>query len=268
MIFRRLKPFYNWFEGEIGAVKRRVKPIPETLWYNDYLKLKEYLLSTGKGEDKALWGIMGLHINLGSREGYESINYELERLESKGIKVDKKLSEIDLDEDIVNTSLIGLKWSNITVKDNRITSIEIYESKTEKTWLCLGIWLDKDLEQYLLKVREYALKNNIKSVVKSILLYENVKSNGKWSVMSFESWYMRKVKKVIKDVLGIEMTPHRLRSAHVSILAEFGVPLELICENTGFGVGWEDLSTAIQFYLRFSRQKVEEYFRRIEQIVK
>jgi hypothetical protein len=109
MSIRRIKAFRNWFEGEIGAVKKRVKPIPETLWYNDYIKLKEYLLSSNKREYKALWAIIALHITLGCREGYESIDYELERLESKGIKVDKKLSEIDLDDDIVNTSLVGLK---------------------------------------------------------------------------------------------------------------------------------------------------------------
>jgi hypothetical protein len=265
MAFRKIPQFRTWFEGEIGAVKKRVKPIPETLWYNDYLKLKEYLLSSNKNGNRALWSIMSLHITLGCREGYDSLKLELERLEAKGVKVDKSLSEIDLDDDLVNSSLIGLKWSRITVKDGKITSIEIYESKTEKTWVLLGIWLDKDLEKYLLKVREWALANNIKSVVKSILLYEGIK---KTTVSAFREWYQNKIAKVTKEVLGKELTPHRLRSAHVSILAEFGVPLELVCSDSGFGVGWEDLSTAVIFYLRFSRQKVDEYFKRISELTK
>ena len=265
MSFRKIPQFRTWFEGEIGAVKKRVKPIPETLWYSDYLKLKEYLLGSGKSCDRALWGVMSLHITLGCREGYESLRMELERLEAKGVKVDKSLSKIDLDDPIVNSSLIGLKWDKVTVKDNKITSIEVYESKTEKTWLCLGIWLDKDLENYLLKVREWALANNIKSVVKSILMYEGIK---KTTVSSFREWYIDKVTKITKEVLGKELTPHRLRSAHVSILAEFGVPLELVCSDSGFGVGWEDLSTAVIFYLRFSRQKVDEYFKRISELTK
>jgi len=32
----------------------------------------------------------------------------------------------------------------------------------------------------------------------------------------------------------------------------------------GLAVGWEDLSTAVKFYLRFSRAKVEDYFKLIE----
>jgi integrase len=269
MMFRRIQAFSNWFEGEIGASKRRSKPIPHTIWYSDYLKLKEYLLNSNDKEYRALWGIIALHINTGAREGYESVEHELERLEVRGIKVDKSINDIDLDEDIVTTSLVGLKWDKVTVKDGKITSIEIYESKTEKVWLCLGIWLDRDLEQYLLKVREFALSKGIRSVVKSILMYEGVRfRNGKYSVGAFERWYSSRVKEVTKTVLGIKFTPHRLRSSHVSILAEFGVPLELSCSDSGFGVGWEDLGTAVHYYLRFSRHKVEEYFNRILQQIK
>lgn len=264
MMFRRVKAFRSWFEGEIGTVRRRVKPIPETLWYSDYLKLKQFLLGSGKREYRALWAIMGLHIVTGAREGYASIYVELDRLEAKGVKVDTRLSDLDLDDPFVSTSLVGLKWDKITVKDNRITSIEIYEAKTNKIWLLLGIWLDRDLEDYLLKVREWALAQGIKSVVKSILLYEGVGNGRKWTVSRFERWYIDRVSWVVKYVLGKEMTPHRLRSAHVSILAEFGVPLELVCSDAGFGVGWEDLSTAVTFYLRFSRAKVEDYFKMIE----
>jgi hypothetical protein len=264
MMFRRVKAFRSWFEGEIGTVRRRVKPIPETLWYSDYIKLKEFLLSTGKREYRALWCVMALHIVTGAREGYASIYAELDRLEAKGVKVDIKLSDLDLDDPFVSTSLVGLKWDKVMVKDGRITSVEIYEAKTDKTWLLLGIWLDKDLEEYLLKVRDWALAQGIKSVVKSILLYEGVGNGRKWTVSRFENWYTDRVSWVVKYVLGKEITPHRLRSAHVSILAEFGVPLELVCSDAGFGVGWEDLSTAVKFYLRFSRQKVEDYFKLIE----
>jgi len=266
MSFRKVPKFRNWFEGEIGAVRQRVKPIPETLWFSDYVKLKKHLLSSGKKEDRALWSIIALHITLGCREGYGSLREELYRLETKGINVNKSLNEIDLDEDIVNSSLIGLKFSNVLVKDNKIRGIDIYESKTERTWSLLDLWLDDDLEKYLLEVREFAMKNNIKSVVKAILMYEGL--NGKWTVARFARWYNNRVRKITKDVLGKELNPHRLRSAHVSILAEFGVPLELVCSNSGFGVGWEDLSTAMVFYLRFSRQKIDEYLTRIRELRK
>jgi len=262
--FHRLKPFRGWFKGEMGTVRKASRPIEETLWLSDYLRLKQYLLSSGKGEERALWAIMALHITTKAREGYDSVARELERRSTVTGEALKSIYEVDLDDDIVNTSLIGIKWDKILVKDGRIVDIEIYESKTETTWHLYRIWLDKDLEDYLLKVREWALAQGIKSVVKSILMYEGV-NRRKWSVGSFAEWYEKRVKETCEKVLGKKITPHRLRSAGVSILAELGVPLEAACAFQGFGVGWEDLTTALHFYLRVARGTIEEYFARIEE---
>ena len=45
-----------------------------------------------------------------------------------------------------------------------------------------------------------------------------------------------------------------MRRTHISVLAELGVPLELaVSDKLPLGVGWDDLKTAVLFYLRFSK---------------
>jgi integrase len=113
-----------------------------------------------------------------------------------------------------------------------------------------------------MKIREFAEKNNIKSVVKSILHFHGIKIN---SLEAFEKWYQNKVR-ALSNILDLDykLNPHRLRASHISILAEFGVHLEYIVLDLGFGVGWEDLNTARIFYLRISEELKSRVLREAE----
>ena len=85
------------------------------------------------------------------------------------------------------------------------------------------------------------------SIIKSIT---NIRTVGE-----FRDWYSDLLKKVSKMLkLNFTLKPHDMRRSHISILAELGIPLEYaLSGNLDFGVGWEDVSTALIYYLRFSR---------------
>jgi hypothetical protein len=101
-------------------------------------------------------------------------------------------------------------------------------------------------------------------------MYFNVRppnGNG-WTLANFRKWYTKQVKRIPK-LLGENwenFTPHRLRSAHISILAELRIPLEIVLSNVGFGSGWFDLNTARVYYLRFSESLISEYLARALEI--
>jgi hypothetical protein len=268
ILFRRIKKFSRFFEGEIGAVTRRVVPRSTTLFTHHIVKLREYYKKTDNNEFKAFYDIMLLHIWSGAREGYSAITEYVARLrimagaEPKDPKMAEAFKEpkgLDLDHDLVRMSLIGIKWEKaITDPYGRLLGFRIFESKTNDEWI-LNIpwisWIDPDYIPRLEKIREFAKRNNIRSVIKSILAYYGViKPGDKYSVASFEKFYSKWVK-ALKKILDLEyeITPHRLRSAHVSILSEFGVHLEYIVENIGWGVGWDDLNTAREFYREISQ---------------
>ncbi|RLG82787.1 MAG: hypothetical protein DRO40_06625 [Thermoprotei archaeon] len=256
-MLKRIPKFREWFKGRIGAVKSVVVPKEATLYYEHYLKLKRLANESNNKELKAFYLIASLHIETGAREGWSS-------LERKGIKIWK----VDLDSDIVNTSLIGIKWEHaIWGVNGELIGFKVYEEKTKKIWELRISWLDKELHEELKKVYEWASKKGIKSVVKSILLYYGINGRSSWSVNSFKNWYSKWCKK-LRELLNLpwDMTPHRLRSAHISILAELRIPMELALQNTGFGVGWEDINTAMLFYLRFSKNLINDYLNEAEKI--
>ncbi|MEM1606173.1 MAG: hypothetical protein QXW41_08025 [Fervidicoccaceae archaeon] len=224
-LLRRIPAWRNWLEGYVGAEKKYITPKLSVLFYKDYLKLKDLMLKKEISENDFL--IIWLHIVTGAREGWKSEATTDTSLES------------------VNTSLIGLKWENLEkVGDSWI--LKIYEHKTRKWWSCDISWLDPDIVPIFLRYRKD--KGSIISTL----------SNCK-TVKEFEKYY-RKLLKDISEKLGLEFTlvPHDLRRSHISILAELGVPLEIAVSGLmDFGVGWEDLSTALVFYTRFSRHKKE-----------
>jgi len=231
---RRIPQWSKWFEGKIGAVTKFITPKLKYMTYEHYLRLKEEWRKGGIStpEFLAIW----LHLTAGSREGYEA----------EGVSDASKLED-------VNTSLIGLRWERLyQVGDTFI--IQVYESKTGKTWTCDLSWLDAEPISELLKYRKEK-----GSIIASITGIE--------TVGRFIKWY-RKVLEKVSKLLGLEftLTPHDIRRSHISILAELGVPLEIaVSGHMDFGVGWEDLKTAVVFYLRFSRyvkQKVMEEIRR------
>jgi DNA-binding MarR family transcriptional regulator len=236
---RRVQQWSKWFEGKIGAVTKFITPKLKYITYEHYLRLKDAWKNGGIPTPEFL--VVWLHLTIGSREGYEA----------EGITDATKLED-------ANTSLIGLRWERLyQVGDTFI--IQVYESKTGKTWTCDLSWLDAEPISELLKYRKEK-----GSIIASITGIE--------TVGRFIKWYRRVLEKLSK-LLGLEfmLTPHDIRRSHISILAELGVPLEIaVSGHMDFGVGWEDLKTAVVFYLRFSRyvkQKVmEEIHRRQAEI--
>ena len=276
LALRMIPRFRDWFSGEIGTVRQVVRPKESTLFYEHYLKLKKLARESGDPELTAFWLIAGLHIESGAREGWGSVENQLERLEAQGVKIAgvKGLADIDLDDEIANTSLIGIRWSRaLWGPDGRLQGFEIYEEKTKKYWRLAFPWLDEDLHRELEKVyAETAKPKGIDSVVKSILVHYRIKLNGsstRISIEDFRRWYTRKVKE-LSELLELPwtLTPHRLRSAHIAILAEFRIPMEMALSDSGFGVGWEDATTAVIFYLRFSKALLQDYIRQAEEIKK
>jgi len=206
-----------------------------------------------------------LHIWSGAREGYASIRDKALRLKASGINVPEDVGRLDLDDEFIDTSLIGIKWDKAIFKDSIIVGYKIYEEKTKKEWI-LNVpwiyWIEPDFERRLMRYYEYAKKHNIKSVVKTILLYHDLNIT---TVNKFERFYKSMTQR-IRKILNKpnEFTPHKIRSAHLSILAELGLHLEYSILNIGFGVGWDDIATAQMFYLRIS----SEYLNKMIDIVK
>jgi hypothetical protein len=173
--------------------------------------------------------------NTGAREGWESTSLRGSSLED------------------ANTSLIGLKWDKLYQVHNTWI-LEVFESKTNKTWMCDLSWLDPEPINVLIKYRR-----NGGSIVASVTGIE--------SVAEFRKFYSNALKKISNLLgLGFTLVPHDMRRSHISILAELGVPLEIaVSGHMDFGVGWEDLKTAVVFYLRFSRYVKQKVMEQINQ---
>jgi transposase len=281
MLIRRVPKFRGWFRGRIGSVRQVIRPKEATIFYEHYLRLKQYALSSYEKKEKgwrgwmAFWLIAGLHIEAGSREGWGSLRNMIERMIADGVNVGVKpedAEKLDLDHPLVSSSLIGIKWDKaVWSPSGELLGFRVYEEKTKKEWELRYPWLDRDLHVWWKKIyEEYAKHKGINSVVKSILMYFDVKpSNGKWTVGAFKTWYRRMVKRLSEMLqLPWELTPHRLRSAHISIMAELRIPMELALSESGFGVGWDDLTTAKIFYLRFSQTLIGDYLKQAEEVKK
>jgi len=254
------------FKGKVGSATKVAIPIEETLFLDHYLKLKRILFKNGNNEDKAFFTIMFVHIWTGAREGWSSLS-AISRITGRS---EKELEHADLDDPDITVGLIGLKWNKAIWEKGKLMGFRIFESKTGDEWVLRYRWLDEEMSDHLERIYEYAKSKGIDSVVKSILMYYRVKPyNGAWSVNAFKRWYKKRVKEIPK-LLGEnwrDFTPHRLRSAHISILAELRIPLEIVLSNVGFGSGWFDLNTARIYYLRFSQPLIEDYLARAREII-
>jgi integrase len=179
--------------------------------------------------------VIWLHIVTGAREGYKS--------------EDVKSKKVDVDE--VKTSLIGLRWENIEFVGN-VPVLKIYENKTKTWWRCDLTWLDSEVSEYFIK--KYYKPSG--SIIKTLLGKDSL------TVLEFVKWYFKLMRKISKLLnLHFELHPHDMRRSHISILAELGVPMEISCGGLmDFGVGWEDLKTALTFYTRFSRYAKAKIF--------
>jgi len=229
---RRVPAWRSWFEGKVGAETKFITPIQRYITYEQYLQIKR-MWKDGKISE-AEFLILWLHLTTGAREGWESTSLRGGSLED------------------ANTSLIGLKWDKLYQVHNTWI-LEVFESKTSKTWMCDLSWLDPEPINVLAKYRR-----NGGSIVASVTGIE--------SVAEFRKWYSNTLKKISNLLgLGFTLVPHDMRRSHISILAELGVPLEIaVSGHMDFGVGWEDLKTAVVFYLRFSRYVKQRIMEEIE----
>jgi len=252
---RRIERFYRMglFDGMVGRVLKRVEPKQEFMSLDQFKKLYEHYVKSVDSDYRAWFEIMTFHLLIGSREGYGSIEqrvyYDLNQDR-------EKVKSIDLDDEVVETSLIGVKWNNVIFTQDNDLMIKVYESKTGETWTLNSCWLGEWFVKILKERYEYAKQHNIKSVVKTILMYYNINAT---TITAFEKFYQSRTKMYTRKIIHVELTPHRIRASHISILYELGVPLELSAYKTGFGVGWADLSTAVEFYWRLTSQRIKEY---------
>lgn len=218
---RTIPEFSKWFTGRIGREIKYSTLKTTFISYEHYIKLKE-LWKTGKITDSEFL-VVWLHLVTGAREGVEVY----------GVK-----SSTDLDN--CNSSLVGLKWENM-YRSNGTWYIIVYESKTNKEWNCDLTWLDPDPVEVLIKYKTTG------SIIKTLTKQDKV--------YKFYMWYLQTLRKISELLdLGFTLKPHDIRRSHISILAELGVPLEVaVTGNMDFGVGWEDLTTAVVYYLRYSK---------------
>jgi integrase len=234
-LLRRIPEFRTMLKGLQGAFMRIVKGREKTtaLFYSDYLRLKK-AWKEGKLSDSEFLPIW-LHIVTGAREGWGS----------------EEITSLKLDLDQVKTSLIGLRWENMEFVSG-IPILKIYENKTRSWWRCDLTWLDSEVSKYF--IEKYYRERG--SIIKTLLVKESL------TVIEFKRYYEKLMKKISKLLnLQYELNPHDMRRSHISILAELGVPMEISCGGLmDFGVGWEDLKTALTFYTRFSRYAKAKIF--------
>jgi len=227
LYLRRIPQFRTYLEGLVGSVKRYIETKTSALFYEHYLKLKE-LWNSGliNTEDFLL---IWLHITTGVREGWGS-----------------EVTKLSDDLDNAKTSLVGLKWENLEFIADTVV-LKIYEHKTQKVWRADLRWLDPEIVNVFLKYRQ-----DKGSIIKTLSKCKTVKE--------FRRYYEKLLERISKLLnLQFKLTPHDLRRSHISILAELGIPMEISCSGLlDFGVGWEDLSTALIFYTRFSRYVKEK----------
>jgi len=221
-ILRRIPAFRSWLEGKVGAEKHHVIPKTTCIYYEDFLKLKKLYKEGELKEEEIL--VIWLHVTTGAREGWGTLDMKY-----------KDIYSVDIED--AKSSLVGLKWENFEPP-----ILKVYESKTNKVWTTDLRWLDEELYNVFLKYRR-----DKGSIVKTL--------TGIKTVGEFRDWYSDLLKKVSKMLkLNFTLKPHDMRRSHISILAELGIPLEYaLSGNLDFGVGWEDVSTALIYYLRFSR---------------
>ena len=231
---RRIPEFEQWLKGKVGAVTKTINPVMRVLFYKQFIRLKQYYMEKEPHNINELL-LVFLHITTGAREGWSVCRSD-------------KIKDCP-------SSLLGIKVGDISRVGDYIIA-KIYESKTNKEWSCDLTWLDEELAYKLYDTIAY--KDPNKHVVEVL--------TGISSVKQFEKYYRKLLRKISKILnLGFILKPHDLRRSHISILADLGVPLELaVSGKMDFGVGWEDLKTAVIFYLRFSKYVKETIRKQIE----
>lgn len=230
---RRVPEWRNWFDFMIGAESSSGKKRKIALFYKQYLQLKD-LWRKGTLTDAEFLTIW-LHITTGAREGY-TIYSSLTRLDDPSVKA----------------SLVGLRWEKLNkIGDEYILSV--YERKTFRDWDCNLKWLDEEVMKYFLS--KYMRSSG--SIIATITGFN--------TVGEFRRWYIRLCKRAAELLGYTDLKPHDMRRSHISILAEFGVPMEYALSGMmDLGVGWEDAKTALDYYITFSEHTKRMVYDKIE----
>lgn len=136
-------------------------------------------------------------------------------------------------------ALSGLRIGEfIALNDSDVTSDEII---VNKTYYINGrkvqdspktdssnrrIYIQPELAEVIAEIRDYVSAQDLATDI----FFPNVKGG----YMHYQN-FARYFGKITEEVIGRKLTPHALRHTHTSLLAEQGVPLEVIARRLGHG---------------------------------
>ena len=106
------------------------------------------------------------------------------------------------------------------------------------------VFIQPELEPVIKEIRRFALEDQMQRGYRSDLLFPMIEYAA----------YNKYLKITTKAVLNHKITPHALRHTHVSLLAEAGVPLDVISRR----VGHEDSSITRKIYLHITEKQKEK----------
>jgi len=231
---RSLRPDFKMpdKEGQILSTKREKGKV-SVAWRYIYKRIvqgKKLEAFFKAGNDGSKLGlekelIKRLHVTLGCREGTKG----------KG-------------------GIIHLEWEKVDWK-NRTT--DVYESKTGGGFYWLGCPLDLFGDRTFEMLKEWYEMNGKPS---KGLMFPNLCYGKK--VETHEELELRNIYKEAGEAIGEpDIKPHFARKLHASLLKKAKVPAEVVAGKAPHGivgVGWEDLTTLMKFYVAFADEEIEE----------
>ena len=106
------------------------------------------------------------------------------------------------------------------------------------------VFIQPELEPVIREIRHFFLEDQMKNGYRSSLFFPGIQYAA----------YNKYLKETTKAILSHQITPHALRHTHVSLLAEAGVPLDVISRR----VGHEDSSVTRKIYLHITEKQKEK----------
>lgn len=114
------------------------------------------------------------------------------------------------------------------------------------------VYIQPELAQVVKRIRHFVKLDNLKTRRKSALFFPGINY----------FTYNKYLKENSASIIGHEITPHALRHTHVSLLAEQGVPLDVISRR----VGHEDSTVTRKIYLHVTDKQKQKDRDRIAQV--
>lgn len=111
------------------------------------------------------------------------------------------------------------------------------------------VYIQPELKETVDKIRAFIRKESFKVGYRSKLFFPY--SNGE--PLKYNA-YRKYLKEYTLKITGKKLTPHALRHTHVSLLAEQGVPLEVISRR----IGHDDSKVTRQIYLHITERQKEK----------